>query len=304
MADVQIADNGHGTSYGISGALFTKWKAFESRSISDIYYESLKLNWATSVSPNSSVSVGIYEWIKNYEGINQQTYGAEAYYHQYFLNDALTLSTGGAIELIRHSDDVEGYTDFPVRVKLSANVCYAKNGLKVCVKNGGSVGAANYGKSSVSLSYAIPIGDSENAPFVQFKAVGGIEYGKVPLLEQFNNLDLGLPFGMSLLDGTINFSKYYAGASVELVQIINEWFGIKPIVATIRTIGDHASVTTGSCLFALGMQVCVGYAQNINNTKSGLAISIEPAGEMNVPQPLKSIISNYLLGTRLGDPNK
>jgi len=169
----------------------------------------------------------------------------------------------------------------------------------VCLNSSVSAGAANYGETTASFSYIVPLSTKkEDAPYIRFKASGGQQAGDVPELEQFNQLSPGLPFSMSFTNGGLHFGKYFAGASAELVQILSSWFAIKPVVGSISRIGDYASASIGSCVSIGPFDVCAGYRQGLKGAASGLDLALGLSNSFDVPEHLRGFLE-MMMGGRL-----
>jgi len=307
---IKVPDNGRGTSYGGGLSANMTWDPFvklyksvrdlnfsQDWDIKDVYFLSLDLFLSTTISPDERIGVSVYGWSNEYNGASEQVAGSSVTYTHYYLNDSLVTGYGGAIELIRHGKKESGFTDLPVRVKPAGNVCYNGKNMNVCVNAAVSTIASNYGQTTATFSYKIPLSkDKEDAPYIKVKAAGGIQMGDVPELEQFNQMSSGLPFALSFTGGGMHFGKYMSGASVELVQIISSWFAIKPLVGSISQVGSYASATIGSCLSFGPFDFCVGYRQGLKGAKSGIDPAIGMSDTFDVPEQLRMFMEMLTMG--------
>lgn len=285
--------------YKSVGTFFSDWWA------KDMYLGSVNLFMTTPLDENKSLTVMVYGWRKNYEESKNEyseewVTGAGATYNQYFLNDKVILSLGSNVEYIQQDRPIEGYNDFPVRFKFREGICYKSGGTAVCVNNTTSFGTANYDKASTHLSHTIPLSSEENMPFIILRTSGGVMMGGAPYAEQFSQFDTGMPFMFSVADGEIHFGKYFGGAAVELAQMLNTWLGIKPLVATVNTIGKNASVAAGSCVDIGPLEACIGYRYGFSGMRSGweVALGMNDLFQIPIPNTLRMIFANTFLRDR------
>ena len=293
-----LVDDGKGTSLDVAYTNQSRWRFFKSWSVKDIYHQSLYLGVATPVAHDQKISVAVYGSLSSWEGQEMKKLGADVTHHTYFLNDRLVLSFGGAVELIDAPEDTEGYTGVPVRARPHAGVCYREGDMKVCLNSSLTAGATNYSSNGITVSYSVPLAEG-NAPYVIFKGAGGFQIGDVPLLEQSTQADTGVPFAFSILGGDIHFGTHYAGASAALGYNVTSWFSVKPLVASILTVGKHAKAVVGSCLALGPIEACLGYRKGIRNSKDGLDFSIGSADGIEVPEPIRRFFETLFLREKM-----
>ncbi len=300
-ASFAITDDGRGTSWSVAYTNHSRWSFFESWDTKDIFYQSLNLGFGTYVGPDARVTVGIYGYIKNHGGHEQKGVGVDATYHTYHLNDKLTLSMGGAIEVIDNPKGVDGYTGFPVKFRPHGRVCYKDGDLKVCASTSLTAGSSNYSRNEIYVQYSIPLGGtSKHAPYIVLKGSGGVMFGDVPELEQFHQSSTRMPFAFSLTNGEIHFGRYYVGASAALGFNITDWFAIKPIVVSAMLVGDFAKITSGSCVVLGPLEFCAGYRKGFLGASDGLDLSLSPTDAMEVPEEVRDIFEKIFLRRQLG----
>lgn len=285
-----IDDNGHGTSWSVGGNVdrsigLAHWDK------KDVRFMSLKANFSTSVSSSERISVSTYYQASNYEGAHEALGGIDTTYTHYYLNDAVTTDLGNAIEFIISKEDDKGFTGAPVRLKPHGGVCYSKDNLEICVRTSVSTIAANYGSSVASFQYRIPMNDSKEDPLrVDLKAIAGVQNGTVPTLEQFNQMAMGLPFVASIVDSQLQFGTYMAGTSAELTQVLSSWLAIKPVAASVSTIGKYSSASIGPCISLWFFDGCLGFRKNIRNTKDGIDFSLSFSNTFKTMEPLRRLL--------------
>ena len=300
-ASFAVSDNGKGTSWSVAYTNQSRWSFFENWDTKDVFYQSLNLGFGTYIGPNSRISVGVYGFIKNYSGQEQKAVGTDVTFHTYHLNDKLTLSMGGAIEVIDNPAGVDGYTGFPVKFRPHGKVCYKDGDLQVCASSSLTTGSSNYSRNEIYIQYSIPLGGStEHAPYIVLKGSGGVMVGDTPELEQFYQSSTRMPFAFSFTNGEIHFGRYYVGASAALGFNVTDWFAIKPIVVSAMLVGNYAKVTTGSCVILGPLEFCAGYRKGFLDADDGLDLSLSPSDAMEVPEEVRTLFEKLFLRRELG----
>lgn len=244
--------------------------------------------------------MAVYGYAKNYDVGSQKGVGTDVTYHTYHLNDRVVLSMGGAFDVVEEPDDMEGYTEIPVKFRPHAGVCYSEGNFKACVNNSLSMGASNYGENNIYVQYSIPLTDKmENAPYLVIRGSGGIITGGAPIVEQFYQMSTKMPFSFSITNGEIYFGKHYEGAAAELTWRPNGWVALKPIVLSAMMVGEYAKFTSGSCIVLGPMQFCAGYRKGLMNSQDGLDISLGPDDTLDVPAQVRAYFDQIFLRSPL-----
>lgn len=298
MIDVEVGleNDGKGNSGGISLRIIPNYSAMGGWSVS------------TPTGPNSRVSLSVYAYRVEYGDSYVQRAGPDVTYTHFFLNDKITISGGSGIELVDHSGR-DGYGKTPSLLATPhASICYGDDSVNACVRAVLNAGAANYGQVSSTVQYRIPLTDHGPTESIYFPpefvltATAGAQMGRVPYLEQSTQFNIGVPFSASLFADKIQFGRYYAGISAEIVQRFGPMSAAKPFVASIYTIGNRAGASFGMGIevFIIGLYLGHSYFDLADLTNSGLGVSIMPARPIGLPRSIRRLIDRLFFNDVIG----